>query len=361
MMPDFTVVIPAYNEGAQVLRTMRALGASFEGSYTPEVVVVDDHSTDNTHELAHEGARELKATGLAVEVVRAPRRSGVAGAKNIGQAQATTPVTFFLDAHSVPGRGSIERVVEPLLNREAAIAGPTFVALPEPTQKELLVGQFDDVSPEAYELTNIVERVDATGAGYGRGMVFRDHSMLLDWMTFRVADRGLQRVMIVPGGCCGVRTDEHGPNVFDGLFDTGFSFPWGAEDAELCLRVWRLGHVVASVPGAFVATEFRSSFRFGTAAAGHMFNALRLSAIYFSPDVFSQTVRHYIGDEDVGWVLAELLYNSDIAERRGRLKELGPPGLRDLIPVVQEFGGLNVVTGNDRHLIDNQTAGIVGA
>ena len=60
-------------------------------------------------------------------------------------------------------------------------------------------------------------------------------------------------------------------------------------------------------------------------------------------------------------MLAELLYNSDIAERRGRLKELGPPGLRDLIPVVQEFGGLNVVTGNDRHLIDNQTAGIVGA
>ena len=87
--------------------------------------------------------------GLAVKVLRAPRRSGVAGAKNIGQAHATTPVTFFLDAHSVPGRGSIERVVEPLLNREAAIAGPTFVALPEPTQKELLVGQFDDVSPEA--------------------------------------------------------------------------------------------------------------------------------------------------------------------------------------------------------------------
>ena len=147
MMPDFTVVIPAFNEGSQVLRTIRALGASFDGRYTPEIVVVDDRSTDNTHELAHEGAQELKAMGLAVEVVRAPRRSGVAGAKNIGQAHATTPVTFFLDAHSVPGRGSIERVVEPLLNREAAIAGPTFVALPEPTQKELLVGQFDDVSP----------------------------------------------------------------------------------------------------------------------------------------------------------------------------------------------------------------------
>ena len=230
-MADFTVVIPAYNEGSQVLRTMRALGASFDGSYTPEVVVVDDHSTDNTHELAQVGARELKATGLSAVVVRASRRSGLAGAKNIGQAHATTPVTFFLDAHSVPGRGSIERVIEPLLNKEAAIAGPTFVALPETTQTEKLDGRFEDVPPDLYELPNIVERVDATGAGYGRGMVFRDHSMLLDWMTFRVADRGLQRVMIVPGGCCGVRTDEHGPNVFDGLFDTGFSFPWGAEDA----------------------------------------------------------------------------------------------------------------------------------
>ena len=77
--------------------------------------------------------------------------------------------------------------------------------------------------------------------------------------------------------------------------------------------------------------------------------------------MFSQTVRHYIGDEDVGWVLAELLYNSDIAERRNRLQELGPSGLRDLIPVVQEFGGLNVVTGRDRHLIHNQPAGMVEA
>ena len=33
MMPDFTVVIPAFNEGSQVLRTIRAIRASFDGSH----------------------------------------------------------------------------------------------------------------------------------------------------------------------------------------------------------------------------------------------------------------------------------------------------------------------------------------
>ncbi len=353
-MAGFSVIIPAYNEGEQLPRTMRAVGQSLEGWYTPEVLVVDDHSADETLDVATEGARQLREEGLSVEVVPAGKRCGVAGAKNIGQAHATTPVSVFLDAHSVPGRGALERVAAPLLEGSAAVVGPTFVALPETTSEEKLTGELEEISPDAFDLPAVVKTVEDTNAGYGRGMRVENYAMHLEWMAYRVARQDLVRVMIVPGGCAGVRTDHLGPNVFDGLFDTGFSFPWGAEDVELSLRAWRLGYVVASVPGAFVATEFRQSFQFGVAAASRMFNALRLAAIYFSPDVFEQVVRHYVADEELGWALGQMLYHSDTLDRRRNLEDLGPPALRNLLPVVEEFGGLNVVTGRDRRLIEEE-------
>ena len=125
----------------------------------------------------------------------------------------------------------------------------------------------------------------------------------------------------------------------------------------MSLRAWRLGYTVASVSGAFIATEFRQSFQFGVAAASRMFNALRLSALFFSPDVFEQVVSHYIGDQELGWALGQLLYYSDTGDRRRKLEDLGPPALGNLIPVVEEFGGLNVVTGRDRQLIHRTAAG----
>ena len=253
------------------------------------------------------------------------------------------------------GRGALARVAAPLLEGSAAVVGPTFVALRETNSEEKLTGVLEEISPDAFDLPDVVKTVEDTKAGYGRGMRIEDYGMHIEWMAYRAVRQGLVRVMIVPGGCAGVRTDyQHGPNVFDGLFDTGFSFPWGAEDVELSLRAWRLGYVVASVPGAFIATEFRQSFQFGVAATSRMFNALRLAAIYFSPDVFEQVVGHYIADQELGWALGQMLYCSDTVDRRRKLEDLGPPALRNLLPVVEEFGGLNVMTGRDRQLIKGE-------
>ena len=87
----------------------------------------------------------------------------------------------------------------------------------------------------------------------------------------------------------------------------------------------------------------------------HVFNALRLVALFFSHDVFEQVVSHYVAEgwgQGVAWAMGQLLYRSDTVDRRRVLDDQGPPDLSNLLPVVGEFGGLDVVTGNDRRLIE---------
>ena len=126
----------------------------------------------------------------------------------------------------------------------------------------------------------------------------------------------------------GVRTDRWGDPPYEG-FDTDFAFPWGAEDAELCLRAWRLGHTVVSVSGAAVAHVFRETWTYGAAGPVSLFNSLRLATLYLSDQVIEKVIEHYRNHPDLGWVVH----------------------LANLTPVFSEFGGLNVEEGTDRDIL----------
>lgn len=104
-----SIVIPAFNEARLIEQTLRSVSTAVAGnamlSFTSEVIVVDNNSTDNTAELARQaGAR----------VVFEPINQ-IGRARNAGAAQATGEWLLFLDADSLLSPGlltDILRVIE---------------------------------------------------------------------------------------------------------------------------------------------------------------------------------------------------------------------------------------------------------
>ena len=69
--PDVIVIVTAYNEGDRLAATVAALREVFPGA---RIVIADDHSTDDTPQVA---------SALGVELVRAPRNVGKGGAASL--------------------------------------------------------------------------------------------------------------------------------------------------------------------------------------------------------------------------------------------------------------------------------------
>jgi len=69
--PDVIVIVTAYNEGDRLTATVAALREVFPRA---RIVIADDHSTDDTPQVA---------SALGVELVRAPRNVGKGGAASL--------------------------------------------------------------------------------------------------------------------------------------------------------------------------------------------------------------------------------------------------------------------------------------
>lgn len=88
-----SIVIPVYNERASIEATVRdAWAAADAGGFTPQVIVVDDGSTDGSGDIA-----EALSSRFGVKVVRQPNRGRIA-ARRAGLAESTGDYTMFLDS-----------------------------------------------------------------------------------------------------------------------------------------------------------------------------------------------------------------------------------------------------------------------
>jgi cellulose synthase/poly-beta-1,6-N-acetylglucosamine synthase-like glycosyltransferase/peptidoglycan/xylan/chitin deacetylase (PgdA/CDA1 family) len=115
--PSVSVVVPAYNEEAVVVRTVESLLAQgYEGL---EVLVVDDGSPDRTAQVVAAAFRG----NSSVRLVRQPN-GGKASALNAGVARATGEIVVAVDADTVLAPGAIAALVAPLADRQVgAVAG----------------------------------------------------------------------------------------------------------------------------------------------------------------------------------------------------------------------------------------------
>ncbi|HEY2555970.1 MAG TPA: glycosyltransferase family 2 protein [Diaminobutyricibacter sp.] len=109
---DLTVIVPAYNEEATIVETVRSI--QHQTVRPREVIVVDDGSTDDTGDRA----RSVGATVLRPDI----NTGSKAGAQNAALAHVRTEFTLAVDADTVLAPDAIEHLLTAVDSANVAAA-----------------------------------------------------------------------------------------------------------------------------------------------------------------------------------------------------------------------------------------------
>lgn len=138
--PGVSVVIPAYNESANIRATVDSVLAQEYPSEKLEIIAVDDGSTDDTQDI-------LKSYP-SIKVNQLDHKGKVA-ALNAGVAAASHPFVFTLDADTVIAPDCVRHLVRPFADkRVGAVCGNNIVR-----NRRSIIGAFQNVE---YHLLNLI-------------------------------------------------------------------------------------------------------------------------------------------------------------------------------------------------------------
>jgi GT2 family glycosyltransferase len=257
--PAATIVVVSHNEGERLRQTVEALLGTTPPSV--RVVVVDDHSTDESTAVLFGFQR--------VRLVRPPRRLGVAGARNYGARIAEGRVLVFSDAHVTPADGWLLPLCT-AIDSGAAAAAP-----------------------------GIRSMVGHSVPGYG--FTWREPTLTTAWLRRRPP-----AVAPAPMLCgCFLAVDR---DVFRnaGGFDEGLQ-RWGFEDAELSLRLWRMGERCVVVPDSQIRHLFRPRFHYRVDWTTTLYNVLRLAVVHFGERALSRVLDQFAANPALPGAYAEVV------------------------------------------------------
>ncbi len=123
--PSLTVVIPAYNEGSMVEKSIDSVAAADYPSDRLEIIVVDDGSTDDTWSYIQAAANRYPRT---VTPIRLPKNKGKRAALETGFRRARGEVIVTIDSDSVIDPRALLAMVGPFRNPSVgAVAGKVLV------------------------------------------------------------------------------------------------------------------------------------------------------------------------------------------------------------------------------------------
>ncbi|MBM9530483.1 glycosyltransferase family 2 protein [Desulfoprunum benzoelyticum] len=105
--PGLTIVIPVHNEEANIIPLLVEIRQYLDGKYDYEVIVVDDHSTDNTELLLRKSVDEYPV----LRIIRLMRRGGQSGAVLQGVRAAGYPLIVTLDGDGQNDPADIDALV----------------------------------------------------------------------------------------------------------------------------------------------------------------------------------------------------------------------------------------------------------
>lgn len=152
--PRISVVVPVYNASRMILGAIEALDRQTLAKDEYEVIMVDDGSADGTAELIE---TQVRLTEMQLRLVRLPRNSGPAAARNAGIASARAKNIAFTDADCEPDPDWLERALDHLKDEVVdAVEGRTVPkGKPGPTTHQMI-----NTSGGLYMTCNMVYRRD---------------------------------------------------------------------------------------------------------------------------------------------------------------------------------------------------------
>jgi GT2 family glycosyltransferase len=267
------VIVPSRDEGPHLRRTVHAVLATMPSD--GEVVVVDDASTDGSADFIGERYP-------AVRLLRMETNVGPSAARRRGAEAATGDMLVFSDAHVTPQPGWFEAFSDALEDDGVGAVGPAMG---------------DAENPQLY----------------GFGATWRLPKLHLYWLEYRSPRP--HEVPLLGGAFVAMRRDVHDEC---GGFDDGL-LGWGAEDSELCVRLWMLGYSCLVVPAVAVAHRFRTDFSYAVDMALIVHNYLRLAFVHLDGERLERVVDHYRRHPGADRALA-LLAGGDTYERRAEMQ-----------------------------------------
>lgn len=95
---NFTIVIPAYNRALLIERALRSAVNFLKTEDKAEIIVIDDHSTDNTDVVVKKFIDQHSDKNIKIELICSDINGGVCKAKNNGARNSKADWIIFLDS-----------------------------------------------------------------------------------------------------------------------------------------------------------------------------------------------------------------------------------------------------------------------
>jgi dolichyl-phosphate beta-glucosyltransferase len=121
-----SIVIPAYNEARRLPATLQAVSAYLAGrpDLDPELIVVDDGSTDGTVETL----RQLPDNGVPPRILGFAGNRGKGAAVREGMLAASGDFVLFMDADNSTRVNEVEKLLEAAGPEHPVVIGSRYVA-----------------------------------------------------------------------------------------------------------------------------------------------------------------------------------------------------------------------------------------
>jgi hypothetical protein len=121
----------------------------------------------------------------------------------------------------------------------------------------------------------------------GYGFTWREPTLATAWLRHRPA-----RNAAVPMLCGCFVAVRHELFRSIGGFDEGLD-TWGLEDAELSLRLWRMGHRCVVTPASQIRHLFRPHFPYQVDWDTTLYNVVRLAVVHFGEQALGRVLDRY--------------------------------------------------------------------
>ncbi|MCF7830414.1 glycosyltransferase family 2 protein [Candidatus Gracilibacteria bacterium] len=239
MINKFSVIIPSYNEGEWLKKTV--LGVLENTDYPDfEIIVVADGCTDDSLDFLQKGIPNVLLVELEESV-------GAAKARNMGAKVATGDALVFIDSHMVPSQ--TDWLQELTVQLEDKKIGAATLKIP------------------------YLEEPDRVAFIYTLG----DFALEPTWIS-PLNKAKIHNVPVIPGACFAMRKELF---VSTGGFDEGLH-KWGREDLEYSLRLWRLGYDLSMSTKSGIAHSWERKRTFEISWDEVDYNILRISLTLLS-------------------------------------------------------------------------------